>query len=94
MELIKRDNKAYLVQFGEDWDQPRLISSWYEISIDPDILPDNARIEKLVNAYIINTGWKIIALNIPELPTFTEFTAIKAPKKSGYIWKSGEWRKI
>ena len=93
MELIKRDNKAYLVQFGEDWEQPRLISSWFEIAIDASIIPDNPMISKLGNAYIINTGWKTLALNIPEYPTFTEFTPIKPPKKSGYIWKYGQWIK-
>jgi hypothetical protein len=93
MEIIKRDNKAYLVQFGEDWELPRIISSWFEISIDPTLIPDNCNIYRLGNAYIINTGYKTLALNIPEYPTFIEFTAIKPPKKSGYIWKYGRWSK-
>jgi len=93
MRIEKRNNKGYMYNSCEDWDQPRIITSYWLINIDSDLIPENAIIEKLDNAYIINTDWKILSLNINELPDFTEFTPIKPPKKSGYIWKYGHWIK-
>jgi len=94
MRIEKRNNKVYLVESSEDWDNPRIIMSFWEVNIEQSLIPDNSYLEKLGNAYIINTGWKIIPLSITEFPTFTEFIPIKSPKKTGYKWQYGKWEKI
>ena len=94
MRIEKRNNKAYLYESDIDWMNPRLITSFWLINIDASILPDNSIPEKFVSGYIVNTGYKILPLNISEYPTFTEFTPIKPPKKSGYKWLNGKWIKL
>jgi hypothetical protein len=93
MRIEKRDNKVYLTESDYDFFEPRIIISFWEVNIDQSLIPDNAYLEKLGNAYIINTGWKIIPLSITEFPTFTEFIAVKPPRKTGYNWHNGQWRK-
>jgi len=93
MQFEKRDKKAYLVYSDFDSLEPRIISSYYLIDIDPTILPDNLTVYKLGNAYITDVNYRTFALPIPEFPTFTEFTPVKPPRKTGYVWKWGRWVK-
>lgn len=93
MRLEKRNGKAYLYDLSTDYLEPRIIASYWLIDIDPDLLPDDAIIERFLSGYICNTGWKLLPLNIPEYPAFTEFYPIKPPRKTGYIWRDGEWVK-
>lgn len=93
MRFEKRNGKAYLYFMDTDYFEPRLITSYWEIDIDPSILPDNPQIYKLMNTWIAKTDYKEISLRISEYPTFTEFSPIKPPKKTGYKWEHGEWVK-
>jgi hypothetical protein len=96
--LEKRNNKAYLVMSDFDTDLPRIISSFFPINIDPDLIPENFNrgIEQFGNAYIFHNGYRVISFFVTSengYPEFTEFAPVKPPKKKGYIWKWGEWKK-
>lgn len=93
MELVNRDNHIYLVIRNDDYNEPRLISSFWETNLSPDELPDNPFIETFGKCYLIKNGYKTLNFCVDDLPTFTEFSKLKPPKNKGYVWKNGKWNK-
>jgi hypothetical protein len=93
MELVKRDNSVYLVFSSEDYLLPRIIKSYWKVNVDSDLIPDNPYIEMFGKCYIINNGYRNITFSVSNFADFTEFVAIKPPRKKGYIWKHGRWAK-
>ena len=93
-EIEKRNNKVYLVYSDFDFFEPRIISSYhYVTNVTADLLPDNPFIFKLADVFVAKTGYKEIPLYAEQLPEFTEFTPIKPPRKTGYVWRNGSWKK-
>ena len=91
-----RNNKVYLVQSGPDWNNPRIIYSFFETSADPDIVEDGAMVSDFNGTYIYRGPYKEIPLYFvdPEhCSTFVEFAPIHPPKKRGYKWSWGKWVK-
>ena len=94
LKFEKINNKIYLTSCSEDWSEPRLIISYWEVkNVDPELLPDNPIIYIMGNTHIAKTGYKDIPLYIDDYPTKTEFIPIKPPKKNGYKWQYGQWVK-
>lgn len=95
MQIEKRNNKCYLVYSDVDYSEPRIISSFWQIkNIDADLLEKGQYLEKFNGVYITKISDKIIPLYTEKFPTFTEFTPLNPPKKTGYKWNSGKWIKI
>lgn len=93
LQFEKRNGKAYLYFLSADYALPRVIASYWEIDIDASILPDHPQIIKIMDTYVARTEYREYPLVISQYPTFTEFYPIKPPRKRGYVWKDGEWRK-
>jgi hypothetical protein len=94
-QFEKRGNKAYLTYSDYDFFEPRIIISLWEIkNLDITLLPDNPFIYKNNGLYFAKTEYKDYPLYIEDLPTLTEFITVKPPRKGGYRWNNGEWKRI
>ena len=89
-----RDKKVYMVNASTDWENPRLIVGYWLTSADSDVIPDGTRLEKWNGVYLAYLyGKQIPVYPVNDYPEFTEFIPIKPPRKTGYIWRYGEWVK-
>ena len=94
-QIEKRDNKAYIINSDFDYFKPNIITNFWKINnIDPDLLNDRQYLEHFNGIFITKIHDKITPLYINELPDFTEFIPVKPPRKTGYKWYEGEWRKV
>jgi hypothetical protein len=94
MRIEKRDKKVYLTSTSSLWDEPKIITSFWEVKIDSELITNNQYLEKFNNVYVTKIQDRIIPLYTDEYPSFTEIIDYKPPKKTGYKYSSGEWHKI
>jgi hypothetical protein len=91
--IEKRDNKAYIYYSDIDFMEPRIVTTYWFIPIEVDLIPDNSTIVKLADVILLKTEWREIPFSIAHHPDFIEFTPIKPPRKTGYRWDWGRWIK-
>ena len=89
-----RDKRVYIRMSDTDAFKPRIISTYYLTTADPEVIPTETRLNKHGEVYTARLYGKEIPVYLESpLPAFTEFVPMKKPR-GRYVWSWGEWKKI